>query len=128
MIINENVQRKLLPIASGKGGVGKTVFAANLAVALAANEKRTIVVDCALGNSNLHSYLGLKNINMGIGNYIVSRKVSFNDIIIPTEFENLWYVPGDVLVTGSADVSQAQRKKILEGLLELDVDYIILDI
>ena len=31
MLINENTRRKILPVASGKGGVGKSVLVANLA-------------------------------------------------------------------------------------------------
>ena len=47
MVINENVKRKIIPIAGGKGGVGKTFIAANLATELAKNGKDTIVIDTA---------------------------------------------------------------------------------
>ncbi len=128
MVINEENRRKVIPIASGKGGVGKSFLAANIAVALSYTGARTLLVDLALGNSNLHSFLGLKNIYPGIGNFIVSKKFKFKDIIVQTDFTNLWFVPGDVFVTGMADLQPVQRRKILKEILEMDADYIVLDI
>ncbi|PAX07422.1 Mrp/NBP35 family ATP-binding protein [Sphingomonas lenta] len=41
----ERTQRKLVAVASGKGGVGKSTIAANLAIALARNGRRVGLVD-----------------------------------------------------------------------------------
>ncbi len=128
MVINENLERKIIPIASGKGGVGKTIIAANLALELAANEKRTVVIDLDLGGSNLHSALGLKNIHLGIGNYLSSRGVKFKDIVVSTKYENLRFIPGDVLVSGLTNTQFSQKKKLLQNILDLDSDYIVLDL
>ena len=49
----------LLAIASGKGGVGKTVVAGALASAFAAREERTLLVDGDLGMANIDVQLGL---------------------------------------------------------------------
>ena len=46
----------LIPVGGGKGGVGKSLTAANLAAALAKLGKQVIVVDLDLGGSNLYSY------------------------------------------------------------------------
>ena len=128
MIMNENNKTKIIPIASGKGGVGKSVISANLGISLAQSGARTVVVDLSLGNSNLHSFLGLKNINPGIGNYLNTKKYSFNDIIFPTEFGGLWFVPGDVFVVGTADLQEQQKNRIISDILKLNVDYIIIDL
>ncbi len=55
----------IIPIASGKGGVGKTIFTANLGIALANKGKTVIAIDLDLGSSNLHTCLGIKNRHPG---------------------------------------------------------------
>ena len=48
----------MLAIGGGKGGIGKTVLTANLAVALGARGRRVLAVDADLGLSNLDLALG----------------------------------------------------------------------
>ncbi|HZP41926.1 MAG TPA: MinD/ParA family protein [Candidatus Binatia bacterium] len=50
---------RIIAIASGKGGVGKTNFAANLAVALARQGQRVCILDADLGLANLDVLFGL---------------------------------------------------------------------
>ena len=48
-------------ITSGKGGVGKTTTTANIGTALAALNKRVVVVDGDTGLRNLDVLMGLEN-------------------------------------------------------------------
>ena len=128
MVINENVNRKILPVASGKGGVGKTVLAANLALALAEGGEKTVQIDLDLGGSNLHTCLGIKNINPGVGNLLSSSELGFKDIVMDTPYRGLRFIPGDVLVTGLAAINRQQRKRISGQILKIDADYIIVDL
>ena len=52
---------KLIFIASGKGGVGKSVFTANMGTTLGERGLRVCLVDMNLGLRNLDIYLGLEN-------------------------------------------------------------------
>ena len=63
----------IIPICSGKGGVGKSLVCANLAIATAQKGHSTIVIDLDLGGGNLHSFLGLPNTHPGIGDYLKAR-------------------------------------------------------
>ena len=52
---------KVILIASGKGGTGKTLFAANIGTLLALRNKNVVLIDMDLGLRNLDLYLGLEN-------------------------------------------------------------------
>jgi flagellar biosynthesis protein FlhG len=128
MILNENVERKIIPIAGGKGGVGKSVIAANMALSMAMFGKKTVLVDLDLGGSNLHTLIGLRNSNPGMGNLVSGRRSSVNELICPTEWENLFFIPGDVLVYGIGELTKSVKARIVKGLLDIDADYIIVDL
>jgi flagellar biosynthesis protein FlhG len=128
MILNEKSATRILPIASGKGGVGKTLVSSNLALRLAANGFNTVAVDLDLGGSNLHSYLGLKNTNMGIGNMLSDTKLKFEELIVDTPYENLRFIPGDVLVSGASNIQPAHRREIVGAIEKIRADYVVVDL
>jgi flagellar biosynthesis protein FlhG len=118
----------IIPIASGKGGVGKSLIAANLSIALAQAGKKVILVDADLGGSNLHMFLGLQSIKNGIGTYLSNEKSSFRDLIIHTGYQNLDFIPGDAEIPGTANLLPAQKNKLIKNLTLLKTDYLILDL
>ena len=128
MVLNETVEKKIIPIAGGKGGVGKSVLSVNIALSLAISDKKTILVDMDLGGANLHTILGIKNTNPGIGTYLQDKKRTFQSLVIETPYKNLHFIPGDTLSYGMADITDIQKKEIMKELQELDADYIILDL
>jgi flagellar biosynthesis protein FlhG len=128
MIINQTQLRKVIPVASGKGGVGKSILSANLGIMLAAYGRRTVLVDLDLGGSNLHTYLGLKNRQPGIGNFIADKSLDFNSLVVDTPYTNLKFVAGDVLVSGTANLMHAQRKALITRIEKIDADFVILDL
>ena len=52
---------KVVVVASGKGGTGKTMFAANIGASLALEGHKTLLIDMDTGLRNLDLYLGLEN-------------------------------------------------------------------
>ncbi|GIX45840.1 MAG: hypothetical protein KatS3mg131_0051 [Candidatus Tectimicrobiota bacterium] len=51
---------RVITVTSGKGGVGKTTFSANVSAALAELGKKTIAVDTDVGLRNLDIVMGLE--------------------------------------------------------------------
>ena len=49
---------QIIPIASGKGGVGKSLLSANLAIALGQAGKNVLIADLDLGASNRYFFIG----------------------------------------------------------------------
>ena len=119
---------RVLPIASGKGGVGKSLITVNLGVTLARMGKTVILIDLDLGGSNLHTFLGIRNSRTGIGNYLNKQAESLESLIIPTEIDKLFFIPGDGLFAGAAHMHYFQKMKILKEIPNLVADYILLDL
>lgn len=68
-----NVSMQILPIASGKGGVGKSLLSANLAIALGQAGKKVVLCDLDLGASNLHLAIGQNVKTRSIGTYLTDK-------------------------------------------------------
>lgn len=118
----------ILPVASGKGGVGKSVFVANLGIALAKRGKTVLLIDLDLGGSNLHTCLGMSNRHPGVGNYIYTKESTLESLIVSTQVDRLYFISGDSLLPGTANLNYFVKKKIIKQLKGLIADYILLDL
>jgi len=104
------------------------MFTANLGIALAQAGKTCILVDLDLGSSNLHTCLGIKNRHPGIGNYIYKQEDSLESLVLPTDTPQLYFVPGDSLLPGTANLPYFTKKKLIREIGQLVADYILLDL
>jgi len=118
----------ILPVASGKGGVGKSSLAVNLAVSLAQKGKKVVLVDLDLGGANLHTLLGLKNNHAGLGNFIYRQTDTFQSLLQETGIANLQFIAGDCLFPGTANITFFMKRRIFKELQKLDADYALLDL
>ena len=118
---------QIIPVAGGKGGVGKSLMAANLAIALAQAGKKTYLIDMDLGASNLHLILGEYGAKKGIGTFL-AKTTTFEDIIIKTQYKNLFFIPGDSEIPGYAALRAKHRNALAKEFIKLDADYIIIDL
>jgi len=119
---------QVIPIASGKGGVGKSLIAANLSIALGQMGKKVYLADLDLGGSNLHLIMGIRPQKGGLGTFLSRSDIPFEEFIVETDYKNLMFIPGDSEIPGVANLTAGQKHKIIRNLQELKGDYLILDL
>ena len=118
---------QIIPVASGKGGVGKSLLSANLAIALGQQGKKVVLVDLDLGASNLHLVIGQNPSNESLGSWF-TEKSDFKDIIKPTDYQNVSFIAGDSQIPDLTSLKHAQKIKLIRTLTNIDADYLILDL
>lgn len=79
----------ILAIGGGKGGVGKSLLAANLAARLAKLGLRVAALDLDCGGANLHTYFGMPSVAANLGDFIVQNKSDLSSVLSPTNIEGL---------------------------------------
>jgi flagellar biosynthesis protein FlhG len=118
---------QIIPVASGKGGVGKSLLSANLAIALGQAGKRVLLADLDLGASNLHLVLGVQAPKAGIGTFLTGS-TPFEDAVVETSYPNVSFVPGDSEIPGLTALKAPQKASLTKNLLKTDADFLVLDL
>jgi Mrp family chromosome partitioning ATPase len=117
---------RVLAVVSGKGGVGKTNIAVNLALSLAAAGRRVLLVDTDLGLANVDLILGRRpRGNLG---HVLAGRLPL-EAIIQEGPAGLRWIPGASHMPAVARMEARRREAILDGLaaLETQHDFLLLD-
>jgi flagellar biosynthesis protein FlhG len=120
--------KKIWAIGGGKGGVGKSLVSANVAICLALLGHKVVAVDLDLGGANLHTTLGLPIPSTTLSDYVSKRVTNFEDLLVSTPIANLKIISGAQDELGMANLKHMHKNQIIRKLHELDADYILFDL
>lgn len=115
-------------IGGGKGGTGKSVISANLAITMAQNGKKVVLVDGDLGAANLHTMFGIDRPKVLLEHFIRREVDSLEGALMDTALPNLKLICGGMPVLGSANPPHQTKMRLLRHLKELEADVVISDI
>ncbi|MBS4172536.1 MinD/ParA family protein [Bacillus sp. FJAT-49736] len=117
---------KTLAIVSGKGGVGKSNIAINIALLLANQEKKVLLFDFDIGMGNVHVLLGADG-NKSISDFLY-RDIPIEEIIY-TGPNNVSYISAGNGFSNIIELDNDMVSRLIGGLEHLQnlYDYIIFD-
>jgi len=117
---------RVITVASGKGGVGKTNVSVNLAIALASQGKNVTILDADLGLANIDVMLGLhsdKNLSD-----VMKGECDLEEILIDGPM-GIKVIPASSGVKDMAEMTPAQHAGLVSAFSELthNIDVLLVD-
>jgi len=124
--IQRGRRASVIAITSGKGGVGKSNVAVNLAIKLSAAGKRVVLLDADLGLANADVLCGV-DLPLNLS-HVIARRKELSDVMVkaPGGFRLIGGASG---LARMADLSDFDRQRIVDSLAELEetTDIILID-
>ncbi|MCP3698403.1 MAG: MinD/ParA family protein [Aliivibrio sp.] len=124
--LTQPTETKVVAVTGGKGGVGKTNVTLNLALSLAQQGKKVMVLDGDLGLANIDIMLGIRtNKNLG---HVLDGECELADIIVEGPY-GVKLIPATSGAKSMAELSPAQHAGLIRAFssLEEDIDILLID-
>jgi flagellar biosynthesis protein FlhG len=117
---------RMITIASGKGGVGKSNFVVNLAVYLRKQNKRVIIIDADFGLANIEVLFGIIP-KYNAGN-VLTGQVDMEGALTVGPM-GIKFLSGGSGLTALSYITESQMNILIEGFIQLDdiADIILID-
>src|SRR5881396_2136368 len=125
-LVSRRTPASVIAVTSGKGGVGKSNVAVNLAIQFASSGKQVVLLDADLGLANADV---LCNIDLPFNlSHVIARRKELREVMIdaPGGFKLIGGASG---LARMADLTDFDRQRLVTSLVELEqqVDVILID-
>lgn len=116
---------KSIMLASAQSGEGKSTTASNLAIVLAQQENRVLLVDADLRKPSIHYAFKVSNID-GLTN-VLTKEVELDRAIRQTTIHNLSLLTSGPKPPNPSEILSSNSMEILMGRLKEMFDFVIYD-
>jgi len=126
MVQSPKRRARIVSIASGKGGVGKSNVAVNLAVRLSMMGRKVVLLDADLGMANADV---LCDVTPGKDlSHVVAGRQTLHEAMIEAP-GGFWLIPGASGLAQMASLGEFERVNLVRqiGQLEADFDMVLID-
>lgn len=126
--------KRIIPISSGKGGVGKTTVAINFSLSLARHGK-TVLVDLDTGTSSVRNAIDVEVRNdlyhfLRKGHRLEDCITTLDSKVDPDgTFDNFGFVAGPKhMIEEITNFDDEKKHRIIDAINQLEADYVVLDL
>ncbi len=118
-----------ISVGSGKGGTGKSMVLANLAILFAKAGKKVCIVDLDIGGANAHIFFGLFEPNTTLTDFLTRKVDNLNELVHTFEsFYNLQIIPGTGDTLQTANMTYQEKQRLLRAIAAIDADIVFIDV
>ena len=114
---------KVIAVTGGKGGVGKTNVSLNMAIAMAQQGKRVLVLDADLGLANVDVMLGLR-VRKNLSN-VLDGTADLRDILVEGP-AGIQIVPATSGTRTMVELTEREHASLIQAFSELQGDFDVL--
>ena len=117
---------KTLAFTSAAPGEGKTTTIANLAITLAYQGDKVLLIDADLRKPTLHQLIGVRN-QHGLTNLITKKSTKKSAILRVPRIANLYVLPSGPIPPNPSELLNSKKMKNLISELSQEYDWVLFD-
>lgn len=119
----------IISVASGKGGVGKSMVVSNLGLLLAKKGLRVTLVDMDIGGANLHILFGMFQPPSTLTDFLTNVLTNLHEIAHPIpSLSSLKLIPGTGETLITANLQHSKKRRLIRHVQKLEADIILVDV
>lgn len=118
-----------ISFGSGKGGVGKSMLVANMAILLAKAGLKVCIADLDISGADIHILFGLFEPKHSISDFL-SHRINSLDKIATTfnYFGGIRLLPGTGDTLQNANLTFKEKQRLIKAINQVDADVLLVDV